>query len=208
MTDALISVFINSGNGLGDPLRREQVLIFENNVYDNLFTDFDFAIIDPLGVVVSYDLVGVYIEDDQYYHGLFYIPLLDVAHGEYTIQRYDPTVSLDYTATGETIATHTIEQIGGWAAVGLNGGGGNSGTRELRYDVDSFFEDIGENCFAIVENYITLDFENPRRDINRVVRGQNDYIFIQVESLTRGFNKVGWQCRNPDYCPVVEVARM
>lgn len=53
-----------------------------------------------------------------------------------------------------------------------------------------------------------MDFEDPRRDIDRIVRGQNDYIFIQVESLTRGFNKVGWQCRNPDYCPVVEVARM
>jgi hypothetical protein len=194
-------------------VRREDILYFQNDIYDNLYMQYEYTIIDPLNHVVNYDLTQVGIQDDRYYQGGFFIPLMNVPHGEYTIQRSDPTGQFNtpfYNPVSETIATQNVEQIGGWASVSQNGGGGNSGTRDLCTTKECFFDDIGENCFDIVEEYISLDFTNrpSPRDIDRLIRGQNDYIFVQVEALTKGFNKVGWQCVDPLYCPVVEVARM
>lgn len=37
-------------------VRREDILYFDNDVYDNLFMEFVFTITDPLDQVVNYDL--------------------------------------------------------------------------------------------------------------------------------------------------------
>jgi hypothetical protein len=123
-------------------------------------------------------------------------------HGDYVIVRYNPALS-DST---EIIQAVTLVQVGGLANIAPGEGGGNSPTEE-RTSTDDFFDDIGENCFAIVQDHVGIDFRDPPRDIDPLLRGQNDYIFMQLE-LTDTTIDFGWQCRDPNYCPVTELSRL
>jgi hypothetical protein len=94
--------------------------------------------------------------NSEYYEGMVRIPILGLPYGDYLLTRYNPSDS----TSEEIIQAVTLVQIGGLADIGANGGGGNSGT-ELRFNNDDFFDDIGENCFKIVKDFITVDFTDP-----------------------------------------------
>jgi hypothetical protein len=191
---------------------------FYTSLYDNLWTQYEFEVFygacddvsdlstcsitdeTPLGWVL--EAASIYA--DTYYEGLFRVPLDDVPYGDYIITRRDPSQS----DSREIIEAKYIRQIGGLRdSSEFDSTLGNSGAATLRFDKDNFFDDIGENCFQIVQDYIIVDFNNPERDINRIVRGQDDYIFFQIE-LSDPNADVAWQCRSATYCPVQELARL
>lgn len=162
----------------------------------------------PLG----WTLETASIYADTYFEGLFRVPLDDVPYSHYIITRTDPAGLYDSPFTEsdsrEMVEARYIRQIGGLRdSSEFDSPLGDSGAATLRFDKDNFFDDIGENCFQIVQDYIIVDFTDPPRDINRIVRGQDDYIFLQIE-LSDANADVAWQCRSATYCPVQELARL
>lgn len=94
--------------------------------------------------------------DTEYYEGMVRIPILGLPYGDYVLTRYSPSDS----SSEEIIQAITLVQIGGRAEIGPNEGGGSGGT-QLRFNNDDFFDDIGENCFKIVKDFVTVDFTDP-----------------------------------------------
>lgn len=155
-------------------------------MFDNLWTEYAFAgVYAECGDInnfatCSYDvndlqdwnLEAVAITEDsltEYYEAMMRIPILGLPHGDYVLIRFDPSQGAQ--ATAEVMDAITLVQMGGLATVGYHASAGNSGTNELRFDKDAFFDDIGENCFAIVEDFVPVDFADPPRDIDRYLRG-------------------------------------
>lgn len=105
-------------------------------------------------------------------------------------------------------------------------GGGNSGEVQYVTSEDAFFDDVGENCFELIQTYLNVDFTEVTSPVDSPQEGGyksrkiNDYIAVQVTmdpdetwssgSMTGGtmLKNVGWQCADSSNCPVTEVARL
>lgn len=177
--------------------RRGGYFYFSCNLYDNLWTEYGFAVYpgscsdnsdistcsyssSDTAEAWTVDIVSIYEGDGtSYYEGFFSIPLNDIMSGNYVVIRYDPSQGEDDTA--EIISSVYLDEIGGLADIGDGEGGGNSGTVVLKYSEDWFLNDIEFICFDLVEDYISVDFTDPPSHIDPVVRSQHDYIYIQAE---------------------------